>query len=58
MIHKENGELVVECHECGIEEFGGTLEFREFIQQLKDTGWKIRKEDDEWIHNCPSCRGI
>lgn len=25
MIHKERGELVAECTDCGIEEFGGTL---------------------------------
>ena len=55
MIHRENGELVAECNECGIEEFGGTLEFREFVQHLKDNDWKIRKEEDEWIHTCPDC---
>ena len=55
MIHKKRGELVCECHECGIEEFGGTMDFYEFIQQLKDTDWKIRKEEDEWIHTCPDC---
>lgn len=55
MIHREQGELVCECSECGIEEFGGTLEFQDFIQQLKDTDWRIRKDGDEWIHECPDC---
>lgn len=55
MIHRENGELVAECNECGISEFGGTLEFKEFVQHLKDADWKIRKDGDEWIHVCPDC---
>ena len=56
MIRKENGEYCCECTECGMGEFGGTIEdFREFVQQWKDTGWKIRKEDDEWQHTCPDC---
>lgn len=55
MIHREDGELVAECNECGIEEFGGTLDFKEFVQQLKDTDWKIRKTDEGWEHVCPDC---
>ena len=56
MIRKEDGEFVCECNECGIEEFGGTMEdFREFVQQLKDTGWKIRKLEGEFMHFCPDC---
>lgn len=55
MIHKEDDELVAECDDCGLSEYGGTLEFKEFVQQLKDTGWKIRKEDGQWLHRCPDC---
>ena len=55
MIRTERGEKVAECNECGIEEFGGTLDFAEFVQQLKDTGWRIRKDGDEWVHECPDC---
>lgn len=58
MIHRENGEFICECSECGMEEFGGTLDdFREFVQQLKDTDWRIRKDDEsgEWLHICPDC---
>lgn len=55
-IRKERGEFVVECCECGMEEFGGTIDdFKEFVQQLKDTAWQIRKDGDEWIHTCPDC---
>ena len=38
MIRTENKELVCECNECGTEEWGGTLEFKEFVQQLKEQG--------------------
>jgi hypothetical protein len=27
----------------------------EFVAMLKEEGWKIRKEDDVWIHVCPTC---
>lgn len=55
MIHREDGELVCECNECGNEEYAGTLEFREFVQSLKEDGWKIRKDGDVWLHICPKC---
>lgn len=56
-IRKDDGELVAECNECGMSEYGGTLEFREFVDQLKESGWAIRKDGDEWTHTCPDCEG-
>ena len=56
MIRKEDGEFVAMC-ECGEFFSGGTEEdFRRFVQQLKDAGWKVRKEEDEWLHICPECQ--
>lgn len=56
MIRTVDGELLAECSECGEEQPGGTLEFREFIADLKDREWKISKdEDDQWQHLCPGC---
>lgn len=55
MIYKEDGELVAECNDCGTHEYGGTLEFREFVQSLKDLGWRISKDGEEWVHHCPEC---
>jgi hypothetical protein len=55
MIHKEQGEHVAECNECGLSEFGGTLEFDKFVRHLQDAGWKITKDEDEWVHCCPDC---
>lgn len=55
MIHTERGEHVAECNECGMSEYAGTLEFREFVRHLKEAGWKISKDEDEWTHLCPDC---
>lgn len=55
MISKNRGELVAECDNCGEEFLGYTLDWYEFICDLKDEGWKIRKDVDEWLHFCPSC---
>lgn len=57
MISKRKGEFFAECNECGHEEYGGVTEdFHEFLAQLKDEGWKIRKDEDEWQHICPDCQ--
>ena len=29
--------------------------FYEAIEEMHSRGWKSRKENDEWIHVCPSC---
>lgn len=55
MIHRDDGELVCECNTCTTEQYGGTLEFRDFVTQLKEDGWRIQKDGDEWIHTCPEC---
>jgi hypothetical protein len=56
MLNKENGELIVTCNECGIEEPGGTLDFKEFLEYIKREGWKSVKVDDTWEHRCPQCQ--
>lgn len=55
-IRTDGGELVCECNECGSEVYGGTLNFREFVADLKDQGWKIGKDEDGWSHTCPDCQ--
>ena len=55
MIHREDGELMAECDGCGEEHAGGTLEWSEFIADLKLCGWRIRKVDDSWEHYCEEC---
>lgn len=55
MIRKDKGELVAVCEECGEEHYGGTLEWADFIADLKAAGWRIRKDGKEWLHLCESC---
>lgn len=55
MLKKNRGETGVECDECGSEEWAGTLEFREFIDDLKEQGWCIKNVGGEWSHYCPDC---
>lgn len=56
MIQKTNDELIAVCDECGVTLYGGTLDFKEFIADVKENGWKISKEDDKWIHVCWACQ--
>lgn len=55
MIRRDKGELVAECDDCGEEFPGGVSEFNDFIQSLKDAGWRIRKDGDDWVHICTCC---
>lgn len=55
-IRKSKGEFVCECSHCGREEYGGVEgNFLNFVEHLKDEGWKIAKDGDEWTHTCPDC---
>ena len=56
MLKKSKGEQGVECDECGKTQWGGTLEFREFLDDIKSQGWKIRKDGEDWTHTCPECQ--
>lgn len=56
MINRVDGEHVAECDDCGEEYMGGTLEFMDFIADLKKEGWRISKDGETWVHTCPDCR--
>lgn len=55
MITRNRGELVCECADCGTKAYGGTAEWSKFIDNLKEDGWNMRKDGDEWLHQCPEC---
>ena len=56
MIHRDKGELVVECDTCGTEDYGGCQDdFRAFVEQIKAAGWRIKKDGQTWTHLCDSC---
>ena len=51
------GEFVATCNECGHESYGGCLQdFRAFVASLREDGWKIVKDGDEWKHSCQRCQ--
>lgn len=56
MIRKVKGELVATCTDCGEEHPGGCQDdFAAFVQEIRDAGWRIGKDGDEWWHRCPAC---
>lgn len=54
------GDLVAECDQCGDsteEEIVAVNDWHEFIVEMKTAGWRISRDaDDEWQHDCPSCK--
>lgn len=45
------------CDFCSHEEEVDVQTFGEAICDLKEFGWTIRKNGDEWTHRCPGCSG-
>jgi hypothetical protein len=59
MIKNHNGMRVIFCSFCDSEEAAMSRDFKECIDEWKDAGWRMFKEDvdnPEWKHICPSCR--
>ncbi len=54
-VQRIKGEWVMECNDCGSEEYAGTLEFQDFISECQIRGWVCRKSDSVWEHRCPEC---
>lgn len=52
----KDSEKVAECDGCGSEEYSGALDFKEFVDWLRQQGWRISKVNDEWTHVCPNCK--
>lgn len=53
---KKLEDMTMQCDECeqAEETVGGS--WQECIDELKARGWKFRKEDEAWIHVCPTCQ--
>lgn len=44
------------CDGCSYsEEFETGANWKEFIEDAKEAGWKITKHDNEWLHYCEKC---
>lgn len=54
MITENRGELMCEC-KCGTRAYGGTAEFIQFVADLREDGWDVRKVKEKWVHTCPEC---
>lgn len=56
MIRKEDDEFTCDCDDCGDRYYGGVTEtFTDFVSEIKENGWRIRKDGDGWLHLCPCC---
>ena len=56
-IEKEFFGFVVECDRCSYYENFDTEDFHFVIDELKQSGWKIKKDKyDNWEHICPDCQ--
>jgi len=54
-ISKDTFGMLVECDKCSEYFDVDSDDFSDAVDELKAWGWKIRKEDDEWVHVCSSC---
>lgn len=55
-IRKERDEYVCECDDCGDHYYGGVIDdFMEFVKELKENDWHIKKDGNAWAHLCPCC---
>lgn len=56
------GVVDVYCDKCDYLEtidtdcVEGYADFSYLTKELKADGWKITKENDEWIHKCSDCQ--
>ena len=55
MIEPIDDGFNVICDGCGEEENFRGLDFLEVIQKIKDLGWHIVKNGDEWEYYCRRC---
>jgi hypothetical protein len=58
MINSDNtfGTFEIFCDFCDKSElFETDGDFRGFISEAKDLGWKISKDKNIWVHRCPTC---
>ena len=57
MIERNYGDFQVYCDWCSYYEEFSTSQYTwgEMIGRIKALGWRISKEEDEWLHKCPVC---
>lgn len=51
-------QVYLTCDDCGTESpVFDDDEFMKLVAAARADGWRIRQEDGEWTHACPSCNG-
>lgn len=49
-------EILAECDDCGTELTSEDVDFKDFLEQLKESGWLVGKNDsNEYTHTCNYC---
>jgi len=58
-IDRQHGKQSVTCDACGeqIERGSDCMHFDEWVDALKDEGWRFYKRRGDWQHECPQCNG-
>lgn len=45
------------CDQCETEHLFDHVDgWQDFMQQMRDEGWRSRKVGEDWRHYCPDCR--
>lgn len=45
----------VQCDKCYSHEYVDVIGFKNKIQAIKESGWKVSKVGNAWYHHCPDC---
>ena len=52
-------DVTICCDTCDAERIfeanGEYVDFREMNAELKESGWRTYKDNDDWCHKCPEC---
>jgi len=46
----------VTCDGCGeTDDIDGVGFFSDFVDEIKERGWRIGRDGGDWTHTCPDC---
>lgn len=52
----ETGEITFHCNGCSDMLETLTRDFSAAMVDLRDAGWRAKKDGSEWEHFCPNCQ--
>lgn len=56
MENEYHPSFMVSCDDCGFEADYDGYEFLDMIEDMKETGWRIRPVNGVWEHFCEKCK--